>query len=293
MVQDDKPVGYVQLRNDFWRNTKIRKLWVVCPQAVGAYALMLSWCGDDLSDGRISDDTARYALGINDEILNALQDCRLVDHDGDVWTVHDFLAVNRSRDKVLTAAERKRQRDREYQARKYREKRGDMNPDTDSVSYDSRASLVRESYDIVRARPETQNPEPITQEKEEEFHSSSKESENLTADDWAHTDTGADAISRIRGQYPKLDMRDALQAFTAHHGQTMKPPDMWIRLFQGWCGKRANIAQVPEQHKHTHTWACEHTLTVLGLTDRSQVDDETMREACRIANQLNERENEQ
>ena len=286
MVQDDKPVGYVQLRNDFWRNTKIRKLWVVRPQAVGAYALMLSWCGDDLSDGRISDDTARYALGINDEILNALQDCRLVDHDGDVWTVHDFLAVNRSRDKVLAAAERKKQRDRERQARKYREKHGDVNHDTDSISREKNASLAR-----PRATSPG-NPEPITQEKEEELHSSSKESENLTADDWAHTDTGADAISRVRDQYPKLDMRDALQAFTANHGQTMKPTGMWARLFQGWCDRRATIAHTPERAPHTHTWACEHTLTVLGLTDRSQVDDETMPKACRIANQLNEKENE-
>ena len=87
-------------------------------------------------------------------------------------------------------------------------------------------------------------------------------------------------------------MRDALQAFTTHHGQTRKPPGMWTRLFQGWCGKRSSIAQVPEQRRHQHTWACEHTLTILGLTDRSQVDDETMLKACRIANQLNEKENE-
>ena len=287
MVHDDKPVGYVQLRNDFWRNTKVRKLWVVCPQAVGAYALMLSWCGDDLSDGRISDDTARYALGINDEILNALQDCRLVDHDGGVWTVHDFLAVNRSRAKVLAAAERKRQRDREYQARKYREKRGDVNPDTDSVSYDSRARLVRESYDIVRARPETQNPEPITQEKEEELHSSSKESENLTADDWAHTHAGTDAISRIRDQYPKLDMRDALQAFTTHHGQTMKSPGMWTRLYQGWCKTRANMSGTQPARRHLHTWKCEHVLQALGRDETTAQPDST---ACELAKQLNQKE---
>lgn len=135
-------------------------------------------------------------------------------------------------------------------------------------------------------------PVPVPDKKEEEFHSSSKESdEPMTADDWAHTGNGTEAISLMRDQYAKLDMRDTLQAFTTHHGQATKPPDMWTRLFQGWCERRATIAQVPEQHRHTHTWACEHTLAVLGLTDRTQVDDETMPKACRIANQLNEKEN--
>lgn len=134
-------------------------------------------------------------------------------------------------------------------------------------------------------------PVPVPDKKEEELHSSSKESdETLTADDWAHTGNGTEAISLMRDRYAKLDMRDTLQAFTTHHGQATKPPDMWARLFQGWCERRATIAQVPEQHRHTHTWACEHTLAVLGLTDRTQVDDETMPKACRIANQLNEKE---
>ena len=132
-------------------------------------------------------------------------------------------------------------------------------------------------------------PVPVPDKKEEEFHSSSKENEEpLTADDWAHTGNGADTISRIRDQYAKLDMRDTLQAFTTHHGQTTKPPDMWTRLFQGWCDRRATIAHTPERAPHTHTWACEHTLTVLGLTDPSQVQD--LDNACRIADELNEKE---
>ena len=99
-----------------------------------------------------------------------------------------------------------------------------------------------------------------------------------------------DTISRTRNQYPNLDIRDATTAFASHHGDTRKPPGAWERLYQGWCKTRANIAQVPEQHRHTHTWACEHTLAVLGLTDRAQVDDETMPKAIRIANELNEME---
>lgn len=62
-----------------------------------------------------------------------------------------------------------------------------------------------------------------------------------------------------------------------------------IRRVDAWkANKRAAIAQVPEQHRHTHTWACEHTLTVLGLTDPSQISD--IDNACRIADELNEKE---
>ena len=118
-------------------------------------------------------------------------------------------------------------------------------------------------------------PVPVPDKKEEEeLHSSSSKetAESQTADEWTHTTHGADTISRTRNQYPNLDIRDATTAFASHHGDTRKPPGAWARLFKGWCDRR------------------EHTLAVLGLTDRAQVDDETMPKAIRIANELNEME---
>lgn len=276
--------GYVKLSNGFWRNTKIRKLRTVYPSGVSAYVMMLSYAGDQLTDGYVDNDTTAYVLGITTDETDALQECGLIEPAENGWYIHDFLDYNREREKVM----QRRDYMRDYM--RDRREQESCKQLTDACKQFTNDSKHDVSTPLGDKHQNTRTPEH--QEKEEELHSSSKESENLTADDWAHTGSGAEAISLMRGQYAKLDMRDTLQAFTAHHGQAMKPPGMWARLFQGWCDRRATIAQVPEQHRHTHTWACEHTLAVLGLTDRTQVDDETMGEACRIANQLNERENE-
>ena len=270
---DDGRKGYAQLSNGFWRNVKIAELRETCRSAVGMYSMMLSYCSDRMTDGYVERKAARYLLRATDEEIDALIEAGLITETGDGYQVHDYLKHNNSRDQIMHKRQREKRR---YEAKK--ESSAEVLP-----------KFCRQKSDRIgtNIKHKTQN------KKEEELHSSSKESDKpLTADDWAHTGNGTEAIRRIRDQYAKLDMRDTLQAFTTHHGQTTKPPDMWTRLFQGWCERRATIAQVPEQHRHTHTWACEHTLAVLGLTDRAQVDDETMGEACRIANQLNERENE-
>ena len=40
--------GYVQLVNGFYMNRKVRKLRHTCPSAIGAFAMMLTFCGDNL-----------------------------------------------------------------------------------------------------------------------------------------------------------------------------------------------------------------------------------------------------
>jgi len=52
--------GYVQLVNSFYMNRKVRKLRHTCPSAIGAFTMMLTFCGDNLSDGHISEDDAFY-----------------------------------------------------------------------------------------------------------------------------------------------------------------------------------------------------------------------------------------
>ena len=76
--------GYVQLANGFYLNRKVRRLRRTMPSAIGAYAIMLSYCGDNLTDGYVDADTAEF--------------------------VHDYLEHNRSRQQVM--AKRKRERER-------------------------------------------------------------------------------------------------------------------------------------------------------------------------------------
>lgn len=261
----------------------------------GATALWLragSWSAQQLTDGFIPTRMLPMFRG-SDDSVQELCDAGLWERDGerDGYLFHDWSDYQPDGEEVDALRRKRSEAGKRGANRRWKRKPADENGKNGKPMANAMANAWQADGKSMANSCPVPVPVPVPDKKEEEFHSSSKESENLTADDWAHTDTGVDAISRIRDQYPKLDMRDALQAFTQHHGQATKPPGMWERLFQGWCGKRASIAQVPEQHKHTHTWACEHTLTVLGLTDRAQVDDETMPKACRIANQLNEKEN--
>ena len=99
--------GYVQLVNGFYVNKKVRKLRVLCPSAIGMFAMTLSWCGDNLTDGIIDGDELRYTLGASDDEITALTEVGMLSElDGDRFEVHDYLSHNRSREQVMK--ERKR-----------------------------------------------------------------------------------------------------------------------------------------------------------------------------------------
>ena len=117
--------------------------------------------------------------------------------------------------------------------------------------------------------------------------SSKEAAETGTADEWVHTTNGADTISRIRDTYPRLDISDAITAFTRHHGDTRKPPGAWARLLQGWCKTRADMSCTQPAHQHRHTWKCTHVLQALGRDETTAQPDRT---ACELAKQLNQKE---
>ena len=102
--------GYVQLANGFYLNRKVRRLRRTMPSAIGAYAIMLSYCGDNLTDGYVDADTAEFVLDISEQELDALQQAGLVESVEGGYVVHDYLEHNRSRQQVM--AKRKRERER-------------------------------------------------------------------------------------------------------------------------------------------------------------------------------------
>ena len=115
--------GYVQLVNGFYMNRKVRKLRHTCPSAIGAFAMMLTFCGDNLSDGHISEDDALYVLDITDSELDALCEVGMIEPDGNNgYYIHDYLAHNRSREQV----QKKRESNAEnYQKNKNKTKTSD------------------------------------------------------------------------------------------------------------------------------------------------------------------------
>lgn len=255
--------GYVQLANGFYLNRKVRRLRRTMPSAIGAYAIMLSYCGDNLTDGYVDVDTAEFVLDISEQELDALQQAGLVESVEGGYVVHDYLEHNRSRQQVM--AKRKRERER-YSA--------------ESLPAESAQTAGRIETESGQT-PEHQNTRTQKKEKEEYSSSFSKET---TADEYLETGR-LEADRQISRQYPNLDLTDAWGAFMQHHHGETRTINEWTRLWKGWCQRRANMSGIPQKTPHTHTWACEHTLKRLGIKSRDDVQD--MTKAQQTANQLN------
>lgn len=255
--------GYVQLANGFYLNRKVRRLRRTMPSAIGAFVVMLSYCGDNLTDGYVDADTAEFVLDISEQELDALQQAGLVESVEGGYIIHDYLEHNRSRQQVM--AKRKRERER-YSA--------------ESLPAESAQTAGRIETESGQT-PEHQNTRTQKKEKEEYSSSFSKET---TADEYLETGR-LEADRQISRQYPNLDLTDAWGAFMQHHHGETRTINEWTRLWKGWCQRRANMSGIPQKTPHTHTWACEHTLKRLGIKSRDDVQD--MTKAQQTANQLN------
>lgn len=257
--------GYVQLANGFYLNRKVRRLRRTMPSAIGAFVIMLSYCGDNLTDGYVDEDTAEFVLDITVQELDALQQAGLIESVDGGYAVHDYLEHNRSREQVLS--ERKRTANRVAKHR-HESDVTPLHPDCNGVT--------------SQKHQNTRTPEPKKKEKEELHSSFSKE---IGVSDFELAREKAHANADIIRNYPSLDLSDAWNAFNSrHYGETRSVND-WVRLWKGWCQRRANMSGIPPSKRHTHTWACEHTLKRLGLESRDDVQD--MTSAQRTANELN------
>nr|DAP49778.1 MAG TPA: replisome organizer [Caudoviricetes sp.] len=254
--------GYVQLANGFYLNRKVRRLRRTMPSAISAFVVMLSYCGDNLTDGYVDDDTAEFVLDITVQELDALQQVGLIESVDGGYVIHDYLEHNRSRQQVM--AKRKRERER-YSA--------------ESLPAESAQTAGRIETESGQT-PEHQNTRTQKKEKEEYSSSFSKET---SADEYLETGR-PEADRQISRQYPNLDLTDAWGAFMQHHhGETRTIAD-WTRLWKGWCQRRANMSGIPPSKRHIHTWQCEHVLQALGRNKETATPDQR---ACQMAKQLN------
>ena len=256
--------GYVQLANGFYMNRKVRRLRRTMPSAISAFVVMLSYCGDNLTDGYVDDDTAEFVLDITVQELDALQQVGLIESVDGGYVIHDYLEHNRSRQQVM--AKRKRERER-YSA--------------ESLPAESAQTAGRIETESGQT-PEHQNTRTPKKEKEEYSSSFSKEI-NATefGDSWDCRDV---ANKTIATEYPNLDLESAWLAFTGQHqGETRTIAD-WTRLWKGWCQRRANMSGIPPSKRHVHTWKCRHVLEALGRDEETAQADE---KACELADKLN------
>lgn len=259
--------GYVQLANGFYMNRKVRRLRRTMPSAISAFVVMLSYCGDNLTDGYVDDDTAEFVLDITVQELDALQQVGLIESVDGGYVIHDYLEHNRSRQQVM--AKRKRERER-YSA--------------ESLPAESAQTAGRIETESGQT-PEHQNTRTQKKEKEEYSSSFSKEISPTEYADMAEKD----ATDRtIASEYANLDVTDAWNTFVSrHYGETRAIGD-WTRLWKGWCQRRANMSGIPPSKRHAHTWQCEHVLQALGRDRETATPDQR---ACQMAKRLNKEEN--
>lgn len=261
--------GYVQLANGFYLNRKVRRLRRTMPSAISAFVIMLSYCGDNLTDGYVDSDTAEFVLDITTQELDALQQVGLIESVDGGYVIHDYLEHNRSRQQVM--AKRKRERER-YSA--------------ESLPAESAQTAGRIKTESGQT-PEHQNTRPQKKEKEEYSSSFSKEISPTEYADMAEKD----ATDRtIASEYTNLDLTGAWNAFNSrHYGETRSVND-WTRLWKGWCQRRANMSGIPPSKRHIHTWQCEHVLQALGRDKETATPDQ---QACQLAERLNKEQNTQ
>lgn len=261
--------GYVQLANGFYLNRKVRRLRRTMPSAIGAFVVMLSYCGDNLTDGYVDSDTAEFVLDITVQELDALRQVGLIETVDGGYVIHDYLEHNRSRQQVM--AKRKRERER-YSA--------------ESLPAESAQTAGRIETESGQT-PEHQNAR--TQKKGKEEYSSSFPKE-IGVSDFELVREKAHANADIIRNYPKLDLSDAWNAFAArHYGETRTVND-WCRQWKGWCQRRANMSGIPPSKPHIHTWQCSHVLEALGRDKETATPDQ---QACQLAEKLNKEQNTQ
>lgn len=259
--------GYVQLANGFYLNRKVRRLRRTMPSAISAFVVMLSYCGDNLTDGYVDDDTAEFVLDITVQELDALQQVGLIETVDGGYVIHDYLEHNRSRQQVM--AKRKRERER-YSA--------------ESLPAESAQTAGRIETESGQT-PEHQNTRTQKKEKEEYSSSFSKEISPTEYADMAEKDV---TDRTIASEYTNLDLTGAWNAFASRHQSETRTINDWTRLWKGWCQRRANMSGIPPSKRHVHTWQCEHVLQALGRDKETATPD---RQACQMAKQLNKEEN--
>ena len=84
---------WTKLDDAFWSNPKVQE---VGNEAAGAYARMLSYCGDHLTDGKVTEQAALFIT--RQKVLRVLEQHNFIERNGKGWVIPDYLDFNPSRE---------------------------------------------------------------------------------------------------------------------------------------------------------------------------------------------------
>lgn len=96
---------WVKLDDKFWADPRIEEAG---NEAAGAFARMLSYCGDHLTDGKVTAAKARYIA--KPKVVERLAEFGFLVKRGEGWLIPDYLDFNPSREQVLAKREADRKR---------------------------------------------------------------------------------------------------------------------------------------------------------------------------------------
>lgn len=96
---------WTKLDDGFWSHPKVL---TAGNAAAGAYVRMLAYIGDHNLDGYVDDAAAKVIA--NAAQLRKLEECRLIERQGNGWLIPGYLEYNPSREQVKKERERSRER---------------------------------------------------------------------------------------------------------------------------------------------------------------------------------------
>ena len=91
--------GYVQLSNMFWRSAKAFTLLRTNPAALGYFTVLLSWAGDNLSDGMLPSNVVTGLFAVPEDSLKALLAVGFLEEAKDGYQIHAARAKSRKKPK--------------------------------------------------------------------------------------------------------------------------------------------------------------------------------------------------
>lgn len=292
--------GYARLSNGLWRNTKIRKIARKDPQALADWIMAISFCSDKLTDGRLTEDDMLFNLGFDEESIDRLVDLGLLDQDDDGWTIHGYLDLQNSKATVEKSKEDARQRKARSRRRNTETTEATQSHVTETkVTCDSRVTFNQNQN-------QNQNQNSLTpivvRECAPANETETERRERELIDTWTPTEAHQGVADELAGKgRPRVDLDELATTFRLklhakglkHYGYRPTLDGLDNAFFEWVRSESRQLAEGRPNHSgtpaagakpHTHTWACEHVLSLLDRTDGTATPDET---ACHLADMLN------
>lgn len=86
---------WTKLDDKFWSDPKVEEAG---NEAAGAYARMLAYCGDHLTEGKLTDGAARYIA--RPKIIERLAEFGFIVPNGNGWVIPNYLEFNPTKAEV-------------------------------------------------------------------------------------------------------------------------------------------------------------------------------------------------